>query len=271
MMISQFGVQEMRASVGGWQIAYESAGTGAPALMFIHGAFQDRSYFTPQLVHFSGRRRVITLDLRGHGESGVPTEVAVEDFAADVLAVAEDAGLEGAILCGHSMAGVIALKVAEARPQLVLGVAMLDSTVLFPEPVRRQALESLVPALATDGWLDALRGYFSGRILDPRDPPALTARVIADLGRARPEFARTLFASLFAADYADDLKDAPCPLLYIHAKAPTDLQRLRELRPDAMVGQVVGSGHYPMLSVPEQVNAMLDRFLELIARAAPSG
>jgi len=41
-------------------------------------------------------------------------------------------------------------------------------------------------------------------------------------------------------------------------------RRLQELRPDAMVGQVVGSGHYLMLSIPAQVNAMLDRFLEVV-------
>ncbi len=52
--------------------------------------------------------------------------------------------------------------------------------------------------------------------------------------------------------------------MYVPAKAPSDLQRLLELQPDALVGQVVGSGHYLMLSVPDQVNAMLDRFLELV-------
>jgi hypothetical protein len=39
---------------------------------------------------------------------------------------------------------------------------------------------------------------------------------------------------------------------------------LLELRPNAMVGQVVVSGHYLMLSVPDQVNAMIDRFLETV-------
>jgi len=39
---------------------------------------------------------------------------------------------------------------------------------------------------------------------------------------------------------------------------------LQELRPDAMVGQVVGSGHYLMLPAPDQVNAMLDRFLDSV-------
>jgi pimeloyl-ACP methyl ester carboxylesterase len=260
-----------RVSVGNLDLSYESVGTGDPAVMFIHGAFQDRSYFAAQAAHLSGRRRVVTLDLRGHGESTVPTEVNVEDFADDVIAVADEAGLDSVVLCGHSMAGVVALKAAAARPELARGVVMLDGTVLFPEPVRQLGSASLVPALASDGWRDALRGYFGSRILDPQDPPELHARVMAAVGQTRPEFARTLFTSLFASDFADDLANAPCPLLYIHAKAPTDLQRLLEIRPDAMIGQVVGSSHYLMLSVPDQVNAMLDRFLYVVDEPGKPG
>jgi pimeloyl-ACP methyl ester carboxylesterase len=260
-----------RVPVGDLSIAYEVAGTGDPAMMFIHGAFQDRSYFAPQVTALAGRRRVAAIDLRGHGESSLPSEAGLEDFVADVIAVAGDARLESVVLCGHSMAGIVAMKVAAARPELVRGVAMIDSTVLFPQPIRRLGLTNLVPALATERWLEALRGYFERNILDPSDPPELRRRVMADLDRAQPEFARALFASLFASDYADDLVNARCPLLYIHAKAPTDIQRLLELRPDAMVGQVAGSGHYPMLSVPDQVNAMLDRFLDAVDAAPRPG
>src|SRR5579872_2808605 len=263
-MGSAVSAQTRHARVGGLSIAYETRGAGDPALLFIHGIFQDRSYFAPQQTHFSVRRDVVALDLRGHGDSSESPKVTMEDFAADVIAVVDEAGLTSVILCGHSMGGAVALKVASARPELVRGIAMLDGAVLFPESVRQAGLGTLVPALATEHWMDALRGYFTNRILDPRDPHELTARVMADLRRARPEFARTFFSSLFASDCADDLENAQCPLLYVHAKAPSDLQRMVALRPDAMVGQVVGSGHYPMLSVPDQVNAMLDRFLEVV-------
>ena len=254
------------ASVGKLRIAYESAGTGAPAVMLIHGAFADRTHFAPQISHLARHRRVVALDLRGHGESDTPQKVSVEDFAADVIAVAEDARIESAVLCGHSAAGAVALIVAAARPELVRGIVMLDSAVLFPEVRRQNVIENLLPALETDHWQDALRGYF-GRTFDPQDPPELTARVMAGLGRTSPEIARSFFMSLFAdhgADFSDAIKDLNCPLMYIHAKAPTDLQRLLELRPNAMIGQVVGSGHYLMLSVPDQVNAMIDRFLETV-------
>ena len=254
-----------RARAGGLEIAYESRGTGDPALVFIHGLAADRSYFAPQLEHFSGRRRLVALDLRGHGESSAPAQVTIDDFAADVIAVADAAGLESAVLCGHSMGGVVGLKVALARPELVRGVAMVEGTVLFPDQIRQAVLTGLVPALVGEHWFESLSGYFRSRILDAQDPPELKQRVLADARRTRPEFARTFFASLFSSDYSTELEAARCALIYVHAKAPTDLQRLRELRPDVMVGQVVGSGHYPMLTVADQVNAMLDRFLEIVA------
>ncbi len=253
-----------RARVGELEIAYESGGTGEPALVFIHGILEDRSYFAPQRAHFSGPRRLVALDLRGHGQSSVPMEATIDDFAADVIAVADAAGLDRAILCAHSMAGVVGLKVALLRPQLVCGVAMVDGTVLFPDHVRQTALTQLVPALAGPHWLEALTGFFRGVILEPHDPEDLVQRVIAAAGRIRPEFALSFFASLMASDYAAELVSARCPLLYIHAKTPTDLQRLGDLRPDAMIGQVVGSGHYAMLTAPDQVNAMLNRFLYLV-------
>jgi pimeloyl-ACP methyl ester carboxylesterase len=259
------------ASVGGLRIAYESSGTGEPPLMLIHGAFQDRTYWDRQVDHLRGRRQAITLDLRGHGESDTPEEVSIQDFAADVIAVADEARLGGVVLCGHSMGGPVALAVAAARPELVRGIVMLEGVVLFPESVRRQAQENFLPALGGDRWMDALRGYFGGVILDPTDPPGLRARVMADLGRTRRQFARTFFASLFASDYADALQHARCPLLYVHAKAPADLQRLHELRPDAMVESVAGSGHYLMLSAPDQVNTLVDRFLETLAETALPG
>lgn len=258
-----------RTRIGGLEIAYESGGAGDPALVFVHGVTADRSYFAAQLAHFSGRRRLVALDLRGHGESSTPAQVTIDDFVEDVIAVVDAAGLESAVLCGHSMAGAVGLKVALARPELVRGVAMIEGTVLFPDQVRQAGLTGLVPALAGEHWFEALSSYISSRILDAQDPEELRQRVMADARRTRPEFARTFFASLFSSDYATELEGASCPLLYIHAKTPTDLQRLRELRPDAMVGQVVGAGHYPMLTAPDQVNAMLDRFLEIVEHQSP--
>jgi hypothetical protein len=58
----------------------------------------------------------------------------------------------------------------------------------------------------------------------------------------------------------------------VHGGIPADLARLRQLRPDALVvASVAGAGHYMTLEVPDQVNAMLDRFLQIVDQRSPSG
>lgn len=56
----------------GTKLAYEDRGAGKPAFVFVHGWTCNRSFFAPQAEHFARRHRVVSLDLRGHGESDKP-------------------------------------------------------------------------------------------------------------------------------------------------------------------------------------------------------
>jgi pimeloyl-ACP methyl ester carboxylesterase len=256
--------------VQGLRIVFDVAGRGAPTVVLIHSAFASRTLFRAQVAHLAPRSRTLALDLRGHGESDAPSDgsFTVRDLAADVLGVCEAAGVERAVLCGHSsLGGGVALEVAATRPDLVAGVVLLDA-IVFSEERRTAALTTLVRALESDGSLDALRGYFS-RLFGPFDPPSVKDEVMEGLARVSPRMAAAIVGE-FTADYSTHLAAGTYPLLYIHATAPTDLARLRELRPDAMVGAVVGSGHYLTLVVPEQVNAMLDRYLTVAVGPASS-
>ncbi len=257
----------------GVEIAFEDTGHGEPALVLIHGpAFSNRSHIAPLVSHLAEHHRVIALDLRGHGESGVPRDgFRIADFAHDVLAVCHEARMERAVLCGHSLGGAVALTAAALDPGLVAGVALLDATpILFPEPIRRQALETLVPALEGPHCLEALRGYFGARMFGPFDSAELKLRIMDELVAVPPHMAATVMRDAFSRDFSDELAAARCPLLFVHARVPADLGRLRELRPDVLIGSVVGSGHQLALVVPEQVSAMLDRFLAILPLAVPA-
>ena len=124
------------------------------------------------------------------------------------------------------------------------------------------------PVLLIHGWccdhsyLAPQARHFSG----------LGRRVVAvDLrGHGRSDKPRQPYPM---AAFADDgaATRLQTPALYIAADEPTprtDLVRLRELAPGMLYGQTVGSGHFCQLEVPDQVNAMIDRFLRL---AAPQG
>jgi pimeloyl-ACP methyl ester carboxylesterase len=253
----------------GLRIAYEDVGQGSPAVVLIHGAFGNRSHYAAQIEHLAFRRRVLAVDLRGHGESDAPRDgYRLRDYAEDALAVCEAAGLDHYVLCGHSMP--VALIAASLKPERVAGVALLDGTILFPESLRSQVLANLVPALEGDGRVEAMQGFLVGRGIGPYDSPGLKARVMAAIANAPAGIAAPLMRDVMTTDHSQ-LLTGDYPLLYVHATVPVDLTRLRELRPDALQGSVVGSGHWMMLEVPDQVNAMLDRFLQIVeSRSAAS-
>jgi pimeloyl-ACP methyl ester carboxylesterase len=69
-----------------------------------------------------------------------------------------------------------------------------------------------------------------------------------------------------ATDYVADLRACPCPVLFVGAASPVvALESIAAARPDAALARVVGAGHFFPLLVPDQVNAMLRRFLEQLA------
>ena len=253
----------------GGAIAYEEAGRGDPSIILIHAPFGRRSHFAAQFAHLAQRHRVLAVDLRGTGESGASRDAGfrIIDFAEDIRAVARHAAVTRSVLCGHSLGGTIALEVAFHEPSLVAGVALLDAVVLFPEPLRRQVLEQFVPALDGPNWLDALRGYIAGRMFGRFDPPDVRARIAQDLAALPPRLPAAVMRDAMSSDFSDRLAAARCPLLFVHAQVPADIERLKQVRPDAIVASVAGSGHFLTLIVPDQVNAMLDRFLAVLPLA----
>lgn len=177
------------------------------------------------------------------------------------MAVCEAAGIDRYVLCGHSMP--VALIAASLDPDRTAGVALLDGTVLFPESLRSHVLATVVPVLEGDGWIQVMQGFLVGRGIGPYDSAALKARVLAEIAAAPARIAAPMMRDVMTVDFSQ-LLSGRFPLLYVHATTPTDLTRLRELRPDVLLGAVVGSGHWMMLEVPDQVNAMLDRFLRIV-------
>jgi pimeloyl-ACP methyl ester carboxylesterase len=53
-------------------LAYEDRGAGKPPFVFVHGWTCNRSFFAPQIAHFARQHRVVSIDLRGHGDSDKP-------------------------------------------------------------------------------------------------------------------------------------------------------------------------------------------------------
>ena len=100
----------------GIKLVFEDRSAGKPAFVFVHGTSCNRSFFAPQAEHFARRHRVVSVDLRGHGESDKPPgPYPIAAYADDIAYIIEQVGLSKIVAVGHSMGGVIVLQLAAAH------------------------------------------------------------------------------------------------------------------------------------------------------------
>src|SRR5678815_567908 len=92
------------AKLDGAKIHYKSYGKGKDALVLVHCWSCNLELWRDHIPELSKRARVVALDLPGHGLSDKPETTYSMDFFADAIdAVMKDAGVEHAVLVGHSM------------------------------------------------------------------------------------------------------------------------------------------------------------------------
>jgi non-heme chloroperoxidase len=111
-------------------LAYETHGSGWP-LVLLHGAWVDRDQWTPQVERFAGEFEVVTPDLRGHGES-TDEGVTVDRMAEDVATLCDSLGLASPVVCGLSMGGLVAQRLALEHPDRVAGLVLADTVRSVP-------------------------------------------------------------------------------------------------------------------------------------------
>jgi pimeloyl-ACP methyl ester carboxylesterase len=132
----------------GIRLAYEDQGVGKPAFIFVHGWACDRSAFAPQAAHFARRHRVVSVDLRGHGESDKPQgPYPILTHAEDLAYIIEHLALGKVVAVGHSMGGLTVLQLAAAYPDHVAAIVMVDPAPFVRPPELRARSEAMLAAM----------------------------------------------------------------------------------------------------------------------------
>ena len=245
---------------------YEQAGSGDPPLVFVHGWCCDHTFFQPQFDHFKASHTVVTLDLRGCGASDRPEDgYDVPTLADDVAWLCSEAGISRPVVVGHSLGGMIGLELAARHPSLPLAIVAVDPGPIHPTAEARQVYAALAAQLA-----------------GPDGESVRRAWVEDTAAGAAPEWERTIIETMCAVplsvaaavirgvvDWNGVGALAMCwaPLLVLRSQpgGSNEPARLLSLKPDVHIGVTVGGGHFNQLDVPEQVNPMIERFLEPLA------
>ena len=112
--------------VNGAALAYDDLGAGT-AVVLLHAGIADRRMWRGQIPALAARHRVVSLDLRGYGESELPDAAFANHD--DVVGLLDGLGLDRAALVGCSFGGSVAIDTALAHPDRISALALFDTAV----------------------------------------------------------------------------------------------------------------------------------------------
>ena len=251
-------------SADGVVIKYQVQGTGEPALVFVHGWSCDRSYWQTQIEYFSKKYRVVTVDLAGHGESGMERkDYTFSTYGEDVSAVIRKLHLKKVILIGHSMGGVVILEAARLVPGSVIGLVGVDTLHDFEEKFTDEQREQFMKQF-TANFREATDKFV--RSMSPATvDPALVEKIAADMSSAPPEVAIDTLENLFKYDLLKILPEIKIPIICINSDFwPTNVEINRKHNPGFEVMLMPGTGHFVQLEDPRKFNELLDQEIHRI-------
>lgn len=139
--------------MGNREVGFDDIGHGA-TLVLLHGIMSDRSVFDPLASKLANDHRVITVDLRGHGQSTPGHDYELGGLADDVLALLSALEVRSASFIGWSMGGTVAMDIALRHPGVVDRLVLVGST---PCLVQRPDWESGIPQEAAAALAQRLR------------------------------------------------------------------------------------------------------------------
>ncbi len=250
----------------GTTIAWSRFGAGAPVVL-VHGITESAGSWQPVVDRLAETNDVITLDLRGHGESGGAADYGLASMVSDVAAVIGAASAAEPHLVGHSLGGVVVSAVGAALP--------VRSVVCVDQPLELAAFKDLVvsaePMLRDPDQfemvLSTMFGSMSGDLL-----PAEEHERLAALRRVEQEVVLGVWGLLLtepADEIARQIDEAlagyvtnQTPYLAVFGIDPGESYAtwLAERMPGAQVELWADHGHYPHLVDPDRFVTRLRDF-----------
>jgi len=253
---------------GNVALAYDDVGHGDAPVLLVHGMSCNRTHWKAQVEFLAQHHRVVAYDQRGHGESSlaVDGQYGVPSFVSDARRLCAHLGVEQPIVMGHSLGGVTAIVLA-AEPGFASALVLVDSTVELPADAAAGlvAYFDSLRAASDEDYDRQVREFITTRMFDPGDDPERAAVITDELAAVPRDVFIAGASSVLDVDVAAAALAVHVPALFVASARPwLDLNRVHELRPDWFLGRTVGAGHFHQVLVPDQVNAMIARFLDCV-------
>ncbi len=260
----------MKTVIKGVTVGYTDQGRGTP-LVFIHAFPLSKAMWQPQVDALEDFYRVITIDLRGHGESDtVLWNDTLDNYAADVIDLLDDLGISQAIFIGLSMGGYVLFSIYRNYANRVKAMVLADTRAQSDSEEGKAGRRSMAQMAFNEG-ASAIADLMLPKLLTPstmKHHPKIveqvrqmilhtpTAGIIVDL-----------MAMAARPDSTDLLRTISCPTLVIvgeedQAAPVAESQYLTNRIPNSTLVTIPAAGHLSNYEQPAAFNQALQTFLD---------
>jgi 3-oxoadipate enol-lactonase len=260
------------ARVRGIEMAYDDEG-GGPPVVLLHGYPFNRSIWREQVAGLSANYRIITPDLRGHGETTVgDTTPTMAEMARDVAALLDELGIERVTLCGLSMGGYVALAFYRHFPLRVRALVLADTRPQTDTPEARRNREEQARKILQEG-MESIADDFLKKVLTAAtisERPEITERVRQMILKTNPQGAANALRAMAARpDQTEFLEEISAQTLILVGSEDQitplkDAELMHREIGGSRLEIIEGAAHLSNLERPAEFNHALKDFLDAL-------
>ena len=258
----------MKTQVNGITLAYSDQGTGLP-IVFLHAFPLNRTMWAGQEHALSSQFRIITIDLRGHGESDAPLwRYTLEQSADDVRVLLDHLSIRRAVFVGLSMGGYILFAFYRKYADRVKGLILADTRAQADTPEGKHGRFLMAQTAYKEGP-SAIADLMIPKLLSPMSIQTkldLVQHVRAMIqGNQISGIAGDLMAMADRPDSVTLLSQITCPTQIIvgdldQATPPSDAELLANRISNARLAIIPQAAHLANLEQPETFNQIVASF-----------
>jgi esterase len=250
------------------KLNYQEQGNGYPVIL-IHGMFGSLSNLGNLARYLSSQFRVISVDLRNHGDSPHDSVFDMASMAEDIIYLMDILSLPSAFIVGHSLGGKVGMQLALSHSDRVNKLVVADISPIKYQPRNDPALNGLIAL--SEASIQS-RNQAEELLADFISDGQTRAFLLKNLKRKDDDrFVLKLNIKAVTENYGTALVAAPSgdrfdnPCLFIKGETSAYIQEkhrpiIKDMFPNSQVNVISGAGHWLHAEKPKLFNNQVLEF-----------
>jgi 3-oxoadipate enol-lactonase len=268
--------KNIKVQVNSVTICYSDEGPEeAPIVLFIHGFPFNKFMWREQVEALKDNYRVITYDLRGHGDSDIGNEsFSIEIFTKDLIGLMDKLELDKVILCGLSLGGYIALNAITKHPHSFDAVILSNTQCTADKSAVREGRMEAIESIRKEGVEKyaehTLKNLFAPESFTTKEKEIVAVKQMI-INTSAKSLWNTLLALAERKEICGKLGDVEMPALILVGKEDkitplTSAELMHEKMQNSSLFTIANAGHISNIENPTEFNNQLKKFLQRVAK-----